>query len=144
MKLNTGKCELVVQNPPPPNPFAKQTGTDPNIAVTFYFADGTKLMKSTSVKYLGQFITDTADVDSTVSDVKRKIGATYQSLRPIFTNRNLSRKWKMLIYFAVIVSQVQYALGTMRLSPAHIRSISSLYHAHLRTIVNTLQPFAAL
>ena len=61
-----------------------------------------------------------------------------------FTYKNLSRKWKMLIYFAVIVSQVQYALGTLRLSPAHIRSISSLYHAHLRTIVNTLQPFAAL
>ena len=47
MKLNTGKCELVVQNPPPPNPLAKQMGKDPNIAVTFHFADGTKLTKST-------------------------------------------------------------------------------------------------
>ena len=51
---------------------------------------------------------------------------------------------KLLVYFATVVAQIQYAIGTIRLSPKHIKALSSLYHSHLRSITNTLHPWAAI
>ena len=79
-----------------------------------------------------------------VSELRRKMGETYSKIKSVFTNPSLSLKWKVNVYLATIISQVEYSLHFTEFSPAEIKSLDAVFHSHLRTIVGIPHPWVSI
>ena len=72
------------------------------------------------------------------------MGEVYSKIKPVFTSQNLSLKWKLNVYKAMVISQAEYLLHFTKFSPAEIRSLDVLFHKHLRTLLRIPHPWISI
>ena len=94
MRLNKGKCEYI--------------GMFGNAQVKL--KNGTPVKQEDHAGYLGSKITQKADGQTEIISITSKVMNTIGRLNFFWKKTNASLRWKLLIYNAVIVSQIRMGL----------------------------------
>ncbi len=80
------------------------------------FKNGTRMTVVDETVYLGGILTKNGDAATEVSARIRVAGSTAKKLKVFWNNTSCSKKWKALVYNAVVISQLIYGLETLPLT----------------------------
>eukprot|EP00969_Alexandrium_andersonii_P211102 9324026-Alexandrium_andersonii.AAC.1 len=119
MALNKSKCVCVTMN------------TRSKVK----FVDGTVMREVDEAKYLGSVITKESSRFAELNDKLRKAMVTAIRLERFWKKSNASVGWKLLVFNAVVVSQLLYGLTSIHLTPTCYRRLDAFQTRCVRMIL---------
>ncbi len=128
LKLNKGKCVYLRMN-----------SQDENIS----FLDNRMVDNTISTKYLGNNLSHTHDIDKQINIKIKETMYTWHKLHNVWCkHRNdKDKRWKLIIFDAIIRSKLLYGLETVFLTEARLKRIDSLQYRGIRKILQVPTTF---
>ena len=123
--LNKGKCVAIAMN---------NNGS-------IHFDDGTPLTKEFEATYLGNEINKTVNIQFEIFNKMSEVRRTWYKLEPYWKASGASKKWKLMIYDAIIRSKLLYGLETIHLTQAMSRKLDAFQMRGLRRILQRNSTF---
>jgi hypothetical protein len=123
--LNKGKCVAIAMN---------NNGS-------IHFDDGTPLTKEFEATYLGNEINKTVNIQFEIFNKMSEVRRTWYKLEPYWKASGASKKWKLIIYDAIIRSKLLYGLETIHLTQAMSRKLDAFQMRGLRRILQRNSTF---
>jgi hypothetical protein len=102
LKLNRATCNIINMN------------NQGNIM----FADGTQLNNVTEATYLGNELNVEANIAHEITNKIQETRRIWMKLQLFWKDNNANRKWKIIIYDAIIRSKLLYGMETIHLTKA--------------------------
>ena len=102
LRLNGGKCVAIPRN------------NDGSI----HFADGTALTKSFETTYLGNELNQEVNIQHEILSKIQEVRRTWFKLSSYWKATTASKKWKLIVFNAIIRSKLLYGLETVHLTQA--------------------------
>ena len=131
IKINTNKCETIAIVGNLKQTTRKMRKDCKNISLIL---DNEHISKTTNIKYLGVFISKNFKFNFHLNYIKRKMIAAYFVLKPIFFNRKINEKVKLLAYKQIVKTIAVYACPIwLQVSRPQIENISTLERKILRS-----------
>ena len=106
-------------------------------------SDGLPLKVSSDAVYLGGLVSSTGGV---TAEISRRLGEgrrSFLNLAAVWKHANVTKKKKLLIFEACVVSKVLYGLESMWLLKDQLRKLDAFYCSCLRKIVGVLPAFVS-
>ena len=119
LKLNRAKCHSMNMH------------RDSNI----HFGDGTVLDKTQDVTYLGNNLNQTVNLNREITQRIQEAMTTWRRLALFWKASNVSKKWQLVIYDAVIKSKLLYNLETVFLTQSLRKKLEAFQLRGLRQIL---------
>ena len=123
--LNKNKCVAIAMN------------NDGSI----HFDDGTPLNKEFEAIYLGNEINKTVNIHHEILNKMAEVRRTWFRLEPYWKASGASKKWKLIIYDAIIRSKLLYGLETIHLTQALSKKLDAFQMRGIRRILNRRSTF---
>ena len=112
-----------------------------NTNETVEFAGGDTLREVSSAKYLGCNLYATGDVGKEIGRIIGEAHRTWHKLGVFWKSAACSKKWKIIIYDAVIRAKLVYGLSTAALTQAQTKRIDAFQMRGLRQIMKKTHTF---
>ena len=112
-----------------------------NNSGSIHFDDGTPLTKEFEATYLGNEIIKTVNIQSEIFNKMSEVRRTWYKLQPYWKASGASKKWKLIIYDAIIRSKLLYGLETIHLTQAMSRKLDAFQTRGLRRILQRNSTF---
>ena len=119
LKLNRGKCHTL----------------NMHRRVPIHFSDDTPLHDVHDATYLGNNLNHTVNLSREVSQRIQDTKRTWKKLNLFWNEPSANRKWKLLIYDAVIKSKLLYNLETVHLTRSLRQKLDAFHLRGLRKIL---------
>ena len=103
-----------------------------NGSANIHFGDGIKVEKADTMTYLGGTITADSSRNAEISARMTKALATCHKLKTFWRKTNADKSWKMLVYNAIIISQLTYGLNTLNITPGIKDRLNAFHMRGLR------------
>lgn len=108
---------------------------------SIHFDDGTPLTKEFEATYLGNEINKTVNIQFEIFNKMSEVRRTWYKLEPYWKASGASKKWKLIIYDAIIRSKLLYGLETIHLTQAMSRKLDAFQMRGLRRILQRNSTF---
>ena len=125
LKLNKNKCVALAMN------------NDGNI----HFGNNEQLEKCFETTYLGNELNNEANIMHEIANKIHEVRKTWFKLAPYWKASNASKKWKLIIYDAIIRSKLLYGLETVHLTDAMSKKLDVFHLKGLRQILKMQTTF---
>ena len=99
------------------------------------FEDGIFLKRVEQAKYLGGNITQSGDAKTEVEARIAIAAQTMRKLKDFWNKTNCTRKWKAMIFNAIIISQLIYGLETLPLNENLVNKLDAFQMKGFRKIL---------
>ena len=119
LRLNRDKCVAIAMN-----------GDG-----VIHFHDGTPLDKKYETTYLGHEINRESNITHEISNKIQEVRSTWMKLHVYWKAANASKKWKLVIFDAVVRSKLLYGLETLHLTQSQARKLDVFQLKGLRKIL---------
>ena len=100
-----------------------------------HFADGTLLDKAQDATYLGNNLNHTVNLRREITQRIQDAMSTWRRLAVFWKASNVSKKWQLIIYDAVIKTKLLYNLETVFLTQALRKKMEAFQLRGLRQIL---------
>ena len=108
---------------------------------SIFFNDGTPLIKEFEASYLGNEINKTVNIQFEIFNKMSEVRRTWYKLEPYWKVSGANKKWKFIIYDAIIRSKLMYGLETIYLMQAMSRKLDTFQIRGLRRILQRNSTF---
>ena len=125
LRLNRGKCVAIPMN------------SDGSI----HFADGTARTKSFETTYLGNELNQEVNIQHEILSKIQEVRRTWCKLSSYWKATTASKKWKLIVFDAIIRSKLLYGLGTVHLTQAMYNRIDAFQYRGLHRILGMPSTF---
>ena len=125
LSLNRAKCIAIPMN------------NDGNI----HFQDGTPLTREFEATYLGNEINREVNIRHEIFNKLQEVRRTWFKLYPYWKATNASKRWKLIVYDAIIRSKLLYGLETIHLTTAMAKKLNAFQMRGIRKILNKAPTF---
>ena len=92
--------------------------------------------KADTVTYLGGTLTSDSSRNAEISARMSKALATCHKLKIFWRKTDADKSWKMLVYNAIIISQLTYGLNTLNITPGIKARLNAFHMRGLRYMLN--------
>ena len=135
LKLNLGKCELLITHPPShaPHDVYFHQPTDSTGQPT---APPTKLKVKTHAKYLGVLITPHADMDKDITARINRGRSGYKKLHRFWSHTNIPTGWKLQVFKMCFIPMLTYGMKSAALKVDHLHRLGSFQANCIRKILH--------
>ena len=100
-----------------------------------HFHEGSPLNKEFEAMYLGNEINRTVKIKHEILNKMSEVGRTWFKLNAYWKASGASKKWKLIIFDAIIRSELLYGLETIHLTQALSKSLDAFQLRSLREIL---------
>ena len=125
LHLNRGKCVAIPMN------------NDGRI----HFADGSALTKCSEATYLGNELNQEVNIQHEILNKIQEVHRAWFKLSSYWKATCASKKWKLIVFDAIIRSKLLYGLETVHLTQAMYKRIDAFQYRSLRRILGMPSTF---
>jgi hypothetical protein len=130
LSLNLHKCEhLAIHSSA--NISVQQPGLDSPYTIP----------KKDFVKYLGVLLMHNSGSNKEINRRLSQARASFKLLKPFFTHKHLTLKWKLTVYQQIIGAILTYAMESLALDVTHLRKLDSFHFKVIRQCLGVKSTF---
>ena len=108
---------------------------------SIHFENNDPLERCYDTTYLGNELNNEVNIKHEISNKIHEVRKTWFKLMPYWKATSASKKWKLVIYDAIIRSKLLYGLETVHLTDAMAKSLDVFQLKGLRKILNMTTTF---
>ena len=103
---------------------------------SIHFQDGTPLSTEYEATYLGNEINREVNSRHEIANKLQEVRRTWIKLNPYWKATQASKRWKFIVYDAIIRSKLLYGLETIHLTSAMAKKPNAFQMRGIRKILN--------